>query len=163
MGPIPLATSPIPSDAPSNAIVKPRRRYSSEHAAKRDFVRQICNEPNFEIVTMSSEDNDFAVVKPTSLAIMTLADGSSTTAAVPMDTASMPPIRRSRYEMPENQITGIAAKIIGDRKELEMHEFMSGKMYGQFFDDDYYYDQHYVVVPNIDPSGDRDSPNSLCK
>lgn len=61
--------------------------------------------------------------------------------------------------MPENQITRVAAKIIGDRKELEMHEFMSSNMYGQFFDDDYYYDQDYVVVPSVDPSGDRDSPN----
>lgn len=107
---------------------------------------------------MPSEDCDFGMVKPTSSIATSAADGSSMAAAVPVETAAMPAIRRSRYEMPENQITGIAAKIIGDRKELEMHEFMSGKMYGQFFDDDYYYDQHYVVVPNIDPSGDRDSP-----
>lgn len=64
--------------------------------------------------------------------------------------------RKSNYELPENKITRTAARIIGNRKELEMHEFMSTRRSNDPNDDDLM----VKSLPIIDPSGERQSsPN----
>lgn len=63
-------------------------------------------------------------------------------------------ISKIRYELPENILSRTAALILGNRKELEMHEFSSSKSNSP---------QHSIGshdgnkknLPEIDPSGDR--------
>lgn len=63
-------------------------------------------------------------------------------------------ISKVRYELPENILSRTAALILGNRKELEMHEFSSSKSNSP---------QHSIDncqgskknLPEIDPSGDR--------
>lgn len=66
--------------------------------------------------------------------------------------------RKSNYEIPDTGITRTAAKIIGNRKELEMHEFFSSKRNSEC--EEHPDEGHANSLPNTDPPGDRDpSPN----
>lgn len=68
-------------------------------------------------------------------------------------------MRKSRYEIPDNQLSRKAVNILAGKKEVEMHEF-----YGRDDDISECDDRKLVLVPNIDPSGDRgdrDSPENV--
>lgn len=115
----------------------PRKTQISDAHAKREFVRNIQQEnQNFEIQARTED-----VILPTPEDLTRKPDGNG----------------KARYEIPENHITRTAAKIIGSRRELEMHEFLTAKkLHGSVTvttdKDD--------AVPTIDPSGDRrHSPN----
>lgn len=59
-----------------------------------------------------------------------------------------------RYEIPENSISRTAARILGNRRELEMHEFSSSKLASE----DGISDSGRRIptnMPEIDPSGER--------
>lgn len=65
-------------------------------------------------------------------------------------------MRKSRYEIPDNQLSRKAVNILAGKKEMEMHEF-----YGTDEDNSECDDRKLVLVPNVDPSGDRDSPENV--
>lgn len=65
-------------------------------------------------------------------------------------------MRKSRYEIPDNQLSRKAVIILAGKKEMEMHEF-----YGTDEDNSECDDRKLVLVPNVDPSGDRDSPENV--
>lgn len=65
-------------------------------------------------------------------------------------------MRKSRYEIPDNQLSRKAVNILAGKKEVEMREF-----YGTDEDTSECDDRKSVLVPNIDPSGDRDSPENV--
>lgn len=72
-------------------------------------------------------------------------------------------VMRIRYEIPENNLSRTATLILGNRKELEMHEFSSSSLKRNV-------DQNHIAavvgssnyhsqsLPEIDPSGDRQKP-----
>lgn len=60
-------------------------------------------------------------------------------------------ISKARYELPENILSRTAALILGNRKELEMHEFSSSKKNSP----QHSIDSHRPTLPEIDPSGER--------
>lgn len=70
-------------------------------------------------------------------------------------------IARVRYEIPESKLSRTATLILGNRRELEMHEFSSSKLN---FDRHIAGDgsntsrRHSQALPEIDPSGDRQQP-----
>ncbi|XP_031620632.1 TBC1 domain family member 5 homolog A isoform X2 [Contarinia nasturtii] len=57
-----------------------------------------------------------------------------------------------RYEIPENRLSRTATLILGNRKELEMHEFSS-----KLADNQVVGEGSRRQIPEIDPSGDRPS------
>lgn len=57
-----------------------------------------------------------------------------------------------RYEIPENGLSRVASLILGNRKELEMHEFSSSKNAETLMARGGIKQR---VLPEIDPSGDR--------
>lgn len=59
----------------------------------------------------------------------------------------------ARYEVPEMNLSQTAVRIIGDRKELEMHEFSAKVPMPQSA----YTVGRTVNIPIVDPSGDRSS------
>lgn len=64
-------------------------------------------------------------------------------------------MRKSRYEIPDNQLSRKAVNILAGKKEVEMYEF-----YGA--DDDHTECDDRKLVPKVDPSGDRtDSPENV--
>lgn len=65
-------------------------------------------------------------------------------------------MRKSRYEIPDNQLSRKAVNILAGKKEMEMLEF-----YGTDEDNSECDDRNLVLVPNVDPSGDRDSPENV--
>lgn len=79
-----------------------------------------------------------------------------------VDKADLDSITRIRYEIPENKLSRTATLILGNRKELEMHEFSSSK---RNLDHNIASDaanntgrRHSSSLPEIDPSGDRQQP-----
>lgn len=58
-----------------------------------------------------------------------------------------------RYEIPENDLSRTAARILGNRKELEMHEFSTSRVVDEHQNDDNA--RRIPAIPEIDPSGDR--------
>lgn len=58
-----------------------------------------------------------------------------------------------RYEIPENSLSRTAARILGNRKELEMHEFSSSRAIDEHKTNDS--SRRIPAIPEIDPSGDR--------
>lgn len=65
-------------------------------------------------------------------------------------------MRKSRYEIPDNQLSRKAVNILAGKKEVEMDE-----IYGTDEDNSECDDRKLVLVPNIDPSGDRMSPENV--
>lgn len=77
-------------------------------------------------------------------------------------------VMRIRYEIPENNLSRTATLILGNRRELEMHEFSSSSLKrnadqhhiataaGAADDDSNTNRRHHSLsLPEIDPSGDR--------
>lgn len=64
-------------------------------------------------------------------------------------------MRKSRYEIPDNQLSRKAVTILAGKKEVEMLE-----LYGTDEDSSECDERKLVLVPNVDPSGDRDSPEN---
>lgn len=69
-------------------------------------------------------------------------------------------ISKVRYEIPENRLTRTASLILGNRKELEMHEFSSSKGSPRHSIDNNSSSgsgtsHRSPTLPEIDPSGDR--------
>lgn len=68
-------------------------------------------------------------------------------------------VMRVRYEIPESKLSRTATLILGNRKELEMHEFSSSKhnVHHQIAGDgnNTSHRRHSLALPVIDPSGDR--------
>lgn len=58
-----------------------------------------------------------------------------------------------RYEIPENSLSRTAARILGNKRELEMHEFSSSRLLNE--NGDGYSSRRIPAMPEIDPSGDR--------
>lgn len=58
-----------------------------------------------------------------------------------------------RYEIPENSLSRTAARILGNKRELEMHEFSSSHLLDE--NGDGYSGGRVPAMPEIDPSGDR--------
>lgn len=71
-------------------------------------------------------------------------------------------LMRVRYEIPESSLSRTATLILGNRKELEMHEFSSSKhnVHHHIVDGDGTNTsrRHSTALPEIDPSGDRQQP-----
>lgn len=71
-------------------------------------------------------------------------------------------VMRVRYEIPESNLSRTATLILGNRKELEMHEFSSSKLGVQHHlvdgDGNNTSRRHSRALPEIDPSGDRQQP-----
>lgn len=116
----------------------PRRTQITDAQVKREFVRTIQLEnQNFEIQPRSHD-----VILSTASNAETMAAGN-----------------KARYEIPDDCITRTAAKILGNRKELEMHEFLATKnnkgnasLAHNGIDS--------RAMPIVDPSGERrQSPN----
>lgn len=73
-------------------------------------------------------------------------------------------ISKVRYEIPENSLSRTASLIIGNRKELEMHEFSSSRSSPRHRIDisgGSGIGRHFPTLPEIDPSGDRPSIDSI--
>lgn len=70
-------------------------------------------------------------------------------------------ISKVRYEIPENSLSRTASLIIGNRKELEMHEFSSSKGSPHHISSGSASGRNRPTLPEIDPSGDRPSIDSI--
>lgn len=114
----------------------PHRAHISDAQVKREFVRTIQLEnQNFEIQARNED-----VILPTTSARAETPNGS-----------------KARYEIPDDYITRTAAKIIGNRKELEMREFLASKKAHAASVNE---SNDSSPVPIVDPSGERQpSPN----
>lgn len=150
--------------ATSNAQ-KTRKNYRSQLEAKRDIAEMMRHHNN--------TDNDFEiVVKDDAGTIETFSsynvrlssssspDCSDTDQCGTADRAGRP--HRSRYEIPDDHLMSRkATKILGDRKEVEMHEFNRKLAVAADLTVDHRHrclSRDLLNVPDVDPSGDRDSP-----
>lgn len=61
--------------------------------------------------------------------------------------------RGTRYEIPDDKMTRTAAKILGNRTELEMHDLHN-------FEELVAHEAAACDVPIVDPPGERSSPNN---
>lgn len=124
----------------------PRKTQISDAHAKREFVRTIQLEnQNFEIKARNED-----VILPTTSSRVGLRteenNGGNGTAL------------KARYEIPDDCITRTAAKIIGNRKELEMREFLASRK-SQTNTTAAHESNDAKAMPIIDPSGERQSPS----
>lgn len=72
------------------------------------------------------------------------------------ETSSTNSTSKIRYEIPENRLSRTAALILGNRRELEMHEFSASKIINvQNAGNDDDNNRRTPKLPEIDPSGDR--------
>lgn len=110
----------------------PRNTISREAECKREIVRKLKHEnEQFEIQISQHDDGQMEEMVRKKL--------NNT------DTNS-----KARYEIPDINLSRTAAKILGNRKELEMHEFSASKKAAQ--------QQHCDGNKkewNVDPTGDR--------
>lgn len=118
----PSGTVPIHMDAS-----KPMRKIDQDARIRREFVRKLKIEcDNYGIAAGISESNR--------------ASGSSDNDAT----------YNFRYEVPDINLSNTAVRILGNRKELEMHEFSKKSSIPQSTTGG-----RPVSIPIIDPSGDR--------
>lgn len=140
-----------------------RKAYKSEKDSKRDFVESLKrNESEFEIVV-----NDDGLIDTLTTSLHSNLSSSADSSAEDNEYNST---RKSRYEIPDDHlISRKATKILGNRKEVEMHEFKtiasrpsssssSSGSKNQLQQQRRHSD--YSCVPTIDPSGERDSPTN---
>lgn len=71
------------------------------------------------------------------------------------ESSSTNPITKIRYEIPENRLSRTATLILGNRKELEMHEFSTAKHINVEITENDDNNRRTPKLPEIDPSGDR--------
>lgn len=121
-----------------------RKTHISDAEAKREFIRSLKTDHDFEIKGQDDGlDSRKCVADPHCSSPATNINGASTHSL-------------SRYEIPDNKITRTAAKILANRKELEMHEFMGMKKSENISIEANRSNDN--KMPIIDPSGDRLSP-----
>lgn len=146
-------TKPVlPHHSSFPATNQQRKTYKSEKDSKRDFVKTL-KENEFEIVV-----NDEGIVDtlPNALANLSSSDSS--------EENEVTTARKSRYEIPDDHlISRKATKILGNRKEVEMHEFKvisesSNPISRPINENVQRRHSDYACLPVIDPSGDRNSP-----
>lgn len=136
-----------------------RKVHNTEHQSKKNFVEALQRSDNdFEIVV---NDDGIVDTLPGNLQLRSSPDSSDT------ETINAPPLaaHRSRYEIPDDHLMSRkATKILGDRKEVEMHEFrrkLSSSSSSCELTGDVSRRSHnrdLLSVPDVDPSGERDSP-----
>lgn len=118
----------------------PRKTQITDAQVKREFVRTIQLEnQNFEI---QARNDDVILSTPDNADKKTVGNCGGS---------------KARYEIPDDYITRTAAKILGNRKELEMHEFLATKnSHGNAASTQ----DDSRAMPIVDPSGERrQSPN----
>lgn len=116
----------------------PRKSNVSTAEAKREFVRTLKQEnQSFEI---QAKDDGFVL---NSDDIILPANDSNT---------------KARYEIPDVSLSRKAARILGNRKEVEMHEFLASKKVGHSSEAEGAASSS--VAPIIDPPGERQSSPS---
>lgn len=120
----------------------PRKTQITDAQVKREFVR-----------TIQLENQNFEIQAQSDGVILSTANHDDT------KTGGNGAGSRARYEIPDNYITRTAAKILGNRKELEMHEFLATKNH-QGNASSPHDGNDSKAMPIVDPSGDRrQSPN----
>lgn len=131
---------PVGSVPPLQVAPSIPRKTLSDAQAKREFVRTIQMEnQNFEI---QARNEDVILPTTSNIALPSGANNGGNGAI------------KARYEIPDDYITRTARKIIGNRKELEMHEFLaSKKMQGS--SSTTHESEDTRAMPTIDPSGER--------
>lgn len=139
---VPTGSLPPLHLSPSN----PRKQQISNAEAKREFVR-----------TLQHEEQSFEVQAKRDGSLLHREEFNEQSSRKTSNELESAPLRTARYEIPDDSITRTAAKILGNRKELEMHEFLASRKSNiAAIDND-----HTQKMPTIDPSGDRQlSPNS---
>lgn len=146
-----LATARVMT-IPSNTVLQEpsRRQHLSQVEAKREFVRSLQIE-NFDLelrvkdaATILSGNKERCHSVP-----------STSTAGSKHNT----PTRKHRYEIPDDLMTRTAVKILANRKELEMHEFIAARLQRNTNNINIPSDRDDVSrMPIVDPSGERHSP-----
>lgn len=154
----PNKATPLQPVAAQSQIRKVR---NTEHQSKKNFVEALQRSDNeYEIVV---NDDGVVDILPGNQQLRSSSDSSDTepTNALQYGMAG----RRSRYEIPDDHLMSRkATKILGDRKEVEMHEFRrklsssssSMELTGEVARRSHSRD--FLSVPDVDPSGERDSP-----
>lgn len=135
---------------PRNVGARPHGKvYKSEREAKKDFVQALRRKNEFEVVV---NDDSIVDTMSTPVTIDTSSDSSDTELSVGRG-------QRSRYEIPDDHlISRKAKKILGDKKEVEMQEMFTMTMAFGGMTSRNERDRDHLLVPIVDPSGERDSP-----
>lgn len=151
-------TTPTASSSTTLESTPPKRthRRSEGDDARRSFVQQ---------VKRAADNNDFEfVVSPSGvldpLAFDEIVYASPAVDAARLDGSSGEPATNG-YEIPDDGrfMSRKATKILGDRKEVEMHEFNSRLAARQAMQAG---EGHHVNAgPMVDPPCERDSPDSF--
>lgn len=141
---------------PSNTVLQEpsRKSHLSQVEVKREFVRSLQNEnSDLEIrvkdaATIMNANQERCQSLP-----------STSTASSNKST----PTRKARYEIPDDYMTRTASKILANRKELEMHEFIAAKLNRATNNINIPNDRDDASrLPIVDPSGERQSsPNDV--
>lgn len=150
----PRAQSPKVITIPSDAILQttpPRKTYLTQAEAKREFVRSLQSETN----SLETRALDAGIIlSSNNMHAHHTHSQPSTSMVTPV---SGTPIRKPRYEIPDDYITRTAAKILANRKELEMHEFIAAKL-NKVSNNINIQSDREDAMPIVDPSGERQSP-----
>lgn len=145
----------IPTD--TTILQEPSRKsHVTQAEAKREFVRSLQNEnKDFEVrVKDEATVMNASKVRRHSQPLAPAAPSSATT-------TKGTPTRKPRYEIPDDYITRTAAKILSNRKELEMHEFIAAKLQRATNNINIPSDRDDISkLPIVDPSGERQSPSN---
>lgn len=150
--PEPQTNSPKVITIPTDTILQgpSRKSHLTQAEAKREFVRSLQFEDNSLEVRVKDEETI-----PNANNIPGHSQSSSSTSSSARGT----PTRKARYEIPDDNITRTAAKILANRKELEMHEFIAAKLNKVSNNVNIPSDRDDVSqLPIVDPSGERQSP-----
>lgn len=127
-----------------SSTTPPRKNQVGDAEAKRQFVRNLKSDyRDMELARQSMHSTEL---------IENCTNLNDKTAIVSTNSHSS-----VRYEIPDNQISRTAAKILASRKELEMHEFMGIKKSDNISVDVLRSEDN--KIPTVDPSGDRQSPS----
>lgn len=143
----------IPTD--TTILQEPSRKsHLTQAEAKREFVRSLQNENKDFEVRVKDEATIINASK-----IRRHSQPSPTASAAGSSTQSTP-TRKPRYEIPDDYITRTAAKILANRKELEMHEFIAAKLQRATNNINIPATERDDIskLPIVDPSGERQSP-----
>lgn len=139
-----LVKVPIGSIPPLRISSIPRNTISREAECKREIVRKLKYENEFIEVQLNPNDNNHIEVVSS-----TKSDGLDANG-------------KARYEIPDISLSRTAVKILGNRKELEMHEFSASmkkarnrEQQQQLLQPQDNDDKSQNISLRIDPTGDR--------
>lgn len=133
-----LVKVPIGSIPPIRISSIPRNTISREAECRREIVRKLKYENEFSEYQLSPYDSDHIEV-----VLSTKSNGFDANG-------------KARYEIPDISLSRTAVKILGNRKELEMHEFSASmKKAQQQQQQQIDVDKSPNVLWRIDPTGDR--------